>query len=127
MRALAKAGIAPGGAVLLSVRGRTSGQPRSTPVTPIAVGGSLYLIAPYGAVDWVRNLRAAGEATIERGRTHRIRATELAPAEAAPVLRRYVQKVPIVRPYVSAGPDASLAAFEAIAADHPVFRIERIG
>ncbi|GEK79906.1 nitroreductase/quinone reductase family protein [Agrococcus baldri] len=127
MAALARAGLAPGGAAELTVRGRTSGEPRSTPVTPLELGGRLHLLAPYGQVGWVRNLRVAGEATIRRGRTYRIRATELPAAEAAPVLREYVRRIPLVRPYIAAGPGDDLAAFEAVAADHPVFVIERIG
>lgn len=47
---------------LLTVRGRTSGQPRTTPVAIVAQDDTRYLFAPYGVVDWVRNLRAAGVA-----------------------------------------------------------------
>lgn len=125
--ALARAGISPGGICSLTVRGRTSGQPRTTPVTPLELGGRVHLVAPYGEVNWVRNLRAAGEATIQRGSAHRIRATELPPAEAAPVLREYVRRLKMVQPYVPAGPDDDLAAFEAITPRFPVFSIERIG
>ncbi|WP_123697132.1 nitroreductase family deazaflavin-dependent oxidoreductase [Agrococcus jenensis] len=125
--ALARAGFGPGGAVALTVAGRSSGEPRTTPVTPLALDGRVHLVAPYGVVDWVRNLRAAGVATIERGTTHEVRAIELAADDAAPVLRAYVRRTPIVRPYVAAGPDDDLAAFAAIAARHPVFVIERIG
>ncbi|MET4098242.1 deazaflavin-dependent oxidoreductase (nitroreductase family) [Agrococcus sp. UYP10] len=125
--ALARAGFGPGGAVALTVAGRSSGEPRTTPVTPLPLDGRVHLVAPYGVVDWVRNLRAAGVATIERGTTHEVRATELPPQEAAPVLRAYVRRIPIVRPHVEAGPDDDLAAFAAIAARHPVFVIERIG
>ena len=68
------------------------------------------------------------EATIERGGTPvRVRATELPPEQAAPVLREYVRRVPLVRPYVAADPDDGTSAFAAIAAQHPVFAIERIG
>ena len=70
---------------------------------------------------------AAGEATIQRGSSHRIRATELPPAEAAPVLREYVRRLKMVQLYVPAGPDDDLAAFEAITPRFPVFSIERIG
>lgn len=126
--ALARRGAAPGGAVALTVVGRRSGAPRTLPVTPLALGGRVHLVAPYGVVGWVKDLRAAGEATIERGGTPlRVRAIELPAAEAAPVLREYVRRIPIVRPYVAAGPGDDLSAFETIAAEHPVFAIERIG
>jgi deazaflavin-dependent oxidoreductase (nitroreductase family) len=126
MVALARAGLAPRGAVALTVRGRSSGAPRTTPVMPLRHEGRMHLVAPYGEVGWVQNLRAAGEATIERGSGHRIRATELPPEQAAPVLRAYVRRVPLVRPYLAAGPGDDLDAFAAIAPQHPVFRIERV-
>ncbi|MGC5077195.1 nitroreductase family deazaflavin-dependent oxidoreductase [Agrococcus sp. DT81.2] len=126
--ALARRGLAPGGAVALTVVGRRSGEPRTLPVTPLSADGRVHLVAPYGVVGWVKDLRAAGQATIERGGTPmRVRAIELEPAQAAPVLREYVRRVPLVRPYVAADPDDGPAAFEAIAAQHPVFAIERIG
>lgn len=126
--ALARRGAAPGGAAVLTVVGRRSGEPRSLPVTPLPLGGRVHLVAPYGVVGWVRDLRAAGEATVARGGTlMRVLAIELPPVEAAPVLREYVRRIPIVRPYVAAGPSDSLDAFAAIAAQHPVFAIERIG
>ncbi|MFA4841642.1 MAG: nitroreductase family deazaflavin-dependent oxidoreductase [Agrococcus sp.] len=126
--ALARRGLSLGGAVALTVVGRRSGEPRTLPVTPLQLDGRVHLVAPYGVVGWVKDLRAAGEATIERGGTPvRVRATELPPEQAAPVLREYVRRVPLVRPYVAADPDDGTSAFAAIAAQHPVFAIERIG
>ena len=95
------------------------------PVTPVVVDGRRYLVAPYGPVDWVLNLRAAGEGVLQRGsRAERFRAEELGPDAAAPVLKHYVQQVPIVRSqFPTAPPDADLAAFAAVARDHPVFAI----
>lgn len=124
MRA-ARWGLAPGGISVLTVQGRSSGIARSVPVTPLSLGGSLYLVAPYGPVGWVRNLRAAGGGTLERRQPHRIRAVEVDGGEAAPVLRAYLAQVPIVREQFPIGPDAPVSAFEAIAGDYPVFRITR--
>ncbi|WP_345751294.1 nitroreductase family deazaflavin-dependent oxidoreductase [Microbacterium rhizophilus] len=125
MAALARRGIAPGGITSLTVAGRRSGEPRTVPVTPVVVGGRRYLVAPYGPVGWVRNLRVVGEATLQRGAdAERIRAEELGPEAAAPVLKHYVQQIPIVRSrFPTAPPDADLAAFAAVAHDHPVFAI----
>src|SRR2546428_14106811 len=53
---------------LLTVRGRKSGQPRTIPIVILEQNGKRYLASPFGVVDWVRNLRAAGEATLTRGR-----------------------------------------------------------
>ena len=63
---------------LITIRGRKSGQPRTTPVAIIDVDGRRWIWAPWGEVNWVRNLRAAGRATITvRRRDEEVRATEL--------------------------------------------------
>ena len=49
---------------LITIRGRTSGQPRTTPIAIIDVSGRRWVWSPWGEVNWVRNLRAAGRATI---------------------------------------------------------------
>jgi deazaflavin-dependent oxidoreductase (nitroreductase family) len=109
---------------LLTVAGRRSGQPRTTPVHVLESDGARWLVAPYGAVGWVRNLRAAGTATLERGgRSERVGAVEVGPEEAAPVLRRYIADVPITRPYFDVTADSPLEAVLAEAGRHPVFRL----
>jgi len=72
------AGVPLGFNGLMTVRGRKSGEPRTTPVAIINVSGRRWVWAPWGSVQWVRNLRAAGRATITvRGREEDVRATEL--------------------------------------------------
>ncbi|MDE3113569.1 MAG: nitroreductase family deazaflavin-dependent oxidoreductase [Chloroflexota bacterium] len=61
-------GVPMGADVLLTVRGRKSGLPRSTPVAVAEISGRLWLLSPFGETDWARNLRAAGRATITSGR-----------------------------------------------------------
>src|SRR5215469_10340277 len=68
MRAGVKFGPSRFPFVLLTVRGRKSGQPRTTPVVTAEYHSKRYLIGTFGNVNWVRNLRAAGEATLTRGR-----------------------------------------------------------
>jgi hypothetical protein len=81
-------------------------------------------VAPYGDVGWVRNARAAGQVTLSRGgRSETLPIRELPPAEAAPVLQRYVTRVPITRPYFDVRLDSPLAAFVQEAPRHPVFRL----
>lgn len=63
-RLLLAAGVPMGPDVLITVRGRKSGMPRSTPVTVCENSGRRGLISPFGEVNWVHNLRAAGRATI---------------------------------------------------------------
>jgi deazaflavin-dependent oxidoreductase (nitroreductase family) len=122
VRPLARLGLAPH-VYVLTVTGRKTGEPHSTPVRLIE-NGTRWLVAPYGEVGWVRNARAAGSVTLgRRGRSQQLAIEEVGPDEAAPVLREYVRKVPVVRPYFEAGKDSPLEAFAAEAARHPVFRL----
>jgi deazaflavin-dependent oxidoreductase (nitroreductase family) len=74
--------------VLLTVQGRRTGEPRTTPITVCEYGGRRGLISPFGETHWVRNLRAAGQATIGFGRRRELfRAVELGPAESAEFIR----------------------------------------
>ena len=87
-RLLLAAGVPMGPDVLLTVRGRKSGLPRTTPVTVCENAGRRGLISPFGETDWVRNLRAAGRATIKvRRRKEEVAAVELEPAEAIAFIR----------------------------------------
>ena len=124
VRCLLRVGLGPRHTYLLSVRGRRTGRLHSTPVTLVEEENQRWLVAPYGEVGWVRNARAVGQVTLSRGgRIERAAIFEVQPAEAAPVLRRYVMQVPITRPYFDVRPDSSLEAFLAEALRHPVFRI----
>ncbi len=98
-RRLLGGGVPMGPNGLLTVRGRTSGQPRSTAVAVLEVDGRRFLIGAYGHVNWVRNLRAAGEGTIEVGhKSELIRAVELTPPEGATFFRD------VLAPFVSRQP-----------------------
>jgi hypothetical protein len=90
----------------------------------MSLDGTSYLVAPYGVVSWVHNVRAAGCIELSRrGQTRRYLATELDPAEAAPVIRRYITRVPVTRAWWSVGANASYAELRAEATTHPVFRL----
>ncbi|MFI5325433.1 MAG: nitroreductase family deazaflavin-dependent oxidoreductase [Candidatus Rokuibacteriota bacterium] len=124
VRVLLKLGLMPGPTYLLTVAGRRTGRPLSTPVTLVEEGDARWLVAPYGDVAWVRSARAAGQVTLTRGaRSETLSIRELPAAEAAPVLQRYVTRVPITRPYFDARPDSPLAVFIAEAPRHPVFQL----
>src|SRR4051794_34272229 len=93
-RTLLRAGVPLGPNALITVRGRTNGLPRSTPLAIIAVAGRRWIWSPWGDVQWVRNLRAAGEATLTvRGRKEKVRATELDPAERLAFFRDVLRLV----------------------------------
>ncbi len=120
-------GKGPAGTHILTTTGRRTGLPRSTPVTLISDGGERWLVAPYGAVGWVHNLRASGTATLERGGiVETITVTELSPEAAAPVLAEYHVKLKrYVGPYMDVPRSgAAEAHFLAVADRHPVFQID---
>jgi deazaflavin-dependent oxidoreductase (nitroreductase family) len=121
---LARLGLAGRRTHVLTVRGRKSGRPRSTPVQLLFLDGQRWLVAPYGVGDWVKNARAAGTVELTRARkTERVGIDEVGPEEAAPVLREYLRRTPIVKAYFDATAESPLEAFAAEAASHPVFRI----
>lgn len=124
VRAMLAVGVPIRDTYVLTVRGRRTGRPHSTPVRLVEENGQRWLVAPYGPVNWVRNARAAGQVTLSRGRKlETVAIEELGPTESAPVLKRYLEEVPIVRPFFDVTPDSSLEAFAAEAPRHPVFRI----
>jgi deazaflavin-dependent oxidoreductase (nitroreductase family) len=125
---LLRAGVNMGATTLLTVRGRKSGQPRTTPVTIIERNGQRWITAPFGAVDWVRNLRAAREATITHGRrTETISVTELTPREAALVLKENLGRFPsFIQKNYGVTPTSSLEDFELDAPHHPVFLVKSL-
>jgi len=124
---LARVGIGP--FQLLTTRGRKTGRPHSTPVTLVERDGVKWLVAPYGAVSWVHNARAAGQVTLRRGREtprdYGIR--ELRPDEAGPVLERYIGIASATRPYFEVQQGSSASDFIAEAHRHPVFELAPLG
>lgn len=126
MRGLLRVGLAPRSSYLLTTRGRRTGQLRSTPVTLVESGGNRWLVAPYGAVGWVHNVRAAGEVTLSRGRrSETVTVRELGPDESAPVLKQYLAANAITRSFFDATKDSPIEAFRAEAARHPVFALSK--
>jgi deazaflavin-dependent oxidoreductase (nitroreductase family) len=123
---LIRLGVPMGPMALLTVPGRKSGQPRTTPIAILDHEGQSFVLTPYGAVNWVRNLRAAGGGTItRRGRSEQIAAVELDPKDAAPVLKAALQRAPkFLLSYFDVPPSASLEEFEREAQHHPVFRLD---
>ena len=112
---------------LLTVRGRRSGRPRATPVGLLELDGHRYLFSAFGEVNWVRNLRAAGVATIGVGRQREtLPAIELSAEEAAGVVRSILKTptyAPVIRPYFPVSTDAPLTEFVREARRHPVFEL----
>ena len=110
---------------LLTVRRRTSGQPHTNPIVILEQNGKRYLASPYGIVNWVRNLRAAGEAILTRGRrAETVTARELPEGEAALVLQADIKRNPFAR-YFGVTADSSLEEFERAVVTHPLFVLEK--
>ena len=114
-----------GDTYLLTTLGRKSGLERTTPVTIARRDGHRYLVAPYGAVGWVHNLRESGVAELSRGgEVEEIAVAEVDSGTAAPVLKQYVQDVSVVRKFFHVDKDDPVTEFEVEASRHPVFVIK---
>lgn len=125
---LARLGLAGKRMHVLTVSGRKSGRRYSTPVALVFHDGQRWLVAPYGERPWVWNARAAGEVELTRAlHRERVPIEEVNAGTAAPILREYLRKTPVTKPYFEAGRDAPLEEFEAEASRHPVFRIVSAG
>jgi deazaflavin-dependent oxidoreductase (nitroreductase family) len=125
---LTRAGISIWGSRILAVRGRTSGEWRTTPVNPLTLDDERYLVAPRGHTQWVRNMRVAGGGELRIGRrAEPFTATELADADKPAVLRAYLKrwKFEVGTFFEGVGPDAPDARLLEIAPGYPVFRITR--
>jgi len=123
---LTRAGISVFGSRVLEVPGRSSGQPRRTPVNLLTVDGERYLVAPRGHTQWVRNLRVSRRGRLLLGRrAEPFAATEVSGDEQVPILRAYLKrwKFEVGMFFGGVGPDSPDADFQRIAPDHPVFRI----
>ena len=130
MIAVQKLGIPTGPAMVLTVSGRKSGKPRSTPMTPFRFDGGLYVVAGYPGAAWAANARAAGTGTLSRGRRSRtVSIVELTAEQARPVLRAFPVEVPIgVKFAKSSGMvvDGTSDEFEALAGRLAVFRFDPV-
>jgi deazaflavin-dependent oxidoreductase (nitroreductase family) len=123
---LTRHGVSLWGSRVLEVKGRTSGQPRRTPVNLLTVDSQPYLVSARGHGQWVRNLRAAGEGELRVGRrAERFTAQELPDADKPAILRAYLDrwKWEVGAFFDGVGPKATDDELLAIAGRHPVFRI----
>ena len=131
MVAVQKLGLPTGPAMVLTVPGRRSGKPRSTPMTPFQVDGGLYVVAGYPGADWAANARAAGTGTLSRGRRRRqVGIVELTAAQARPILRIFPVEVPVGVAFAKSSGmvvDGTPDEFEALAGRIAVFRFDPVG
>jgi deazaflavin-dependent oxidoreductase (nitroreductase family) len=123
---LVKMGFKPGANAIITLPGRNSGRLHSTPITVVEYHGRRYVQSPYGEVDWIRNLRAAGQASLQSGRrSETVRVRELSAEEKAPILQVMLARTPkVVRRYYDVTPDSPLADFLKEAPKHPMFEVQ---
>lgn len=140
MRSLIRAGVRIGTFAVLTVPGRRTGRPVHVPLVVFSHRDNRYLVASYGVVNWVQNLRAAdGRAELRRGHaTEKIVASELPSEHAGPILRFSLQTGPpgiprlivgifrrfFVLPYLDVDMSSSEDDFARSAVGHPVFLVQ---
>jgi deazaflavin-dependent oxidoreductase (nitroreductase family) len=122
---LAGLGIGPSYMQLLQVRGRKTGRVYSSPVNLLQVGGTLYLVAPRGRTQWVRNAEATGEIVLKRGRARRTyRLRPIPDSEKPETLKWYLDSYKsAVQRYFPLPAGSPAAAFRDIAPNYPVFEL----
>ena len=130
MIAVNKTGLLKDGPVVLTVTGRKSGQPRSTPITPFEVDGQRYVVGGLPGSDWVRNAQANPDAVLVRGKSREpVRMVELPVEQARPLLRQFPVLVPTGVSFMRnaglvTGPNPD--EFEALAGRCSVFRFDTV-
>jgi deazaflavin-dependent oxidoreductase (nitroreductase family) len=131
LQALLRAGLPVGPNALITIRGRKSGEPRTAGVAIIEVAGRRWIWAPWGDVHWVRNLRAAGRATLtRRGRKEEVRAIELDSEERVgffrDVLAPYARSLPGGMTFVRLLDQVDLRDPVEVAQDRRVFELHTL-
>ena len=139
IRALLRAGVRVsllGPMMLLTVRGRKTGQPRTVAVDLYEHDGRHFLIATHGEGSWVRNLRAAGEGSLSLGRSHQtFTAVELTSQAGGPVIKNVLGPIlasrgvrgSTLRDHLGVRADSPLEDFINVARTHPVFELRAVG
>jgi deazaflavin-dependent oxidoreductase (nitroreductase family) len=131
VRRLLRTGMPMGPNALLTVSGRTSGLPRTFPVTLLETGGERYVFSAFGEVNWVHNLRAAGRATLKRGRrSEEVVAVELPYDVAAPIMQAALTSVlkvkvlgPMIGGWYGVTAESTPSDYLASAGSHPGFEL----
>jgi hypothetical protein len=119
-------GLERTGMQVMRVTGRTSGKHYEAPVFPLEYAGKLYLVAPRGETQWVRNAKARGQVSLGRkGRFTPYLVTEIGDASKPPILKAYLERYEgSTKPLFGLGKEASLDELAGIAPNHPVFELE---
>lgn len=118
-------GIAPAYMQLLQVRGRKTGRIYSSPVNLLESDGKLFLVAPRGRTQWVRNAEASGEISLKRASARRqYRLRPVPEGDKLGILKLYLENYKsAVQRYFPVPAGSPVAAFRDIAANYPVFEL----
>lgn len=123
--ALLRLGLGPAHMRLLEVRGRKTGALHSIPVDLLERGGALFLVAPRGRTQWVRNAEAQGNVTLRRGgQITRYRLRPLSDVEKPEVLKTYLDRFQReVQRFFPVPAGSSADQFVALAERYPAFEL----
>lgn len=124
---LTRRGLSLWGSRVLEVRGRRSGEWRSTPVNVLEVDGRSYLVAARGRTEWVRNLEVAGDGRLRLGRrSWAFTASSVPDEQKTAVLRAYLRRWAweVGAFFEGVDADSSDDELRAAAGRHPVFAID---
>jgi len=129
LHGLLRRGVKLGPNALLTMRGRTTGEPRQVALAIIDVDGRRWVWSPFGETQWVRNLRAAGEAAIavRDGEPESVAARELDRSERVAFFRDTLtgvaRSIPLGFLFVRLVDRTDLSEPEAAADGRPVFEL----
>ena len=121
-------GLSLKGSRVLTVRGRTTGEPRTTPVNLLTVDGVDYLVSPRGNTQWARNARAAGEVELgPRWRRTPVTLTEVDDDAKPALLKSYLDRwYWEVKGHIAGlTPESTAAELRSAAPVIPVFALAR--
>jgi hypothetical protein len=121
--AWASLGLPPRRQVGLEVKGRRTGRPHRLAVVVARYEGQQYLVSMVGEGEWVKNVRARGEAYLISGRRRKVMLEEVPVERRAPIIKEYIRLAPGARPHIGLGTTATIADCERVAPNYPVFRI----
>jgi len=124
---LGVSGLLPTRYQVLIVQGRKSGKIIEVPVSVVEILDKKWLVAPYGPVNWVKNVRAAKQIEIrKRCSTHVYIPTEITAKESAPVIKKYLEIEKHPKDYFQVNEYSPLSDIEAEAHRYPVFSLEAV-
>jgi deazaflavin-dependent oxidoreductase (nitroreductase family) len=118
-------GLGPHYMHLLQVRGRKTGRVYSSPVNLLEFDGKLFLVAPRGRTQWVRNAEATGEISLKKGRAqNKYRLRAVSDDDKPKILKLYLEKYKsAVQRYFPVPAGSAAESFRGIAQNYPVFEL----